>query len=377
MSFSGLAPGTLEYLQSSPAYDTKDEISNDEREKKKKSSQKSDDKCGAHKDEDADLRKVDLRERRKSCKKEGVPAGMQKDDESNSSEGRRRRRKRRHKEEGVPPYGEHKDEEAVSIEMELNVSPALKRTRKFSIEPDVEVEVEGEVFRVHSYVLMSQSSVFSKMLSSEMLEATSGRILLTRKSKVEFKEFLSHLQNPVNSALSNMDPKMAEMLVVWADEYDIVTLKKTCEEALMKDCQSKDDWRNFELATKFNMKKMRRRSLRKIVIEIFKSRNHLLEILEQPDLPDLRRKKDRKKDHEKNLGLARYTKDKEDKEAATSSVKRSIWSQLYKGVFLPVPNFDELPSLADLGWPIIVRALELADGWSDLEESNDKTIYLF
>mmetsp|Transcript_123992 Transcript_123992/g.246900 ORF Transcript_123992/g.246900 Transcript_123992/m.246900 type:complete len:364 (+) Transcript_123992:99-1190(+) len=261
-------------------------------------------------------------------------------------------------------------------------TPPPKRPR-FSIEPDVEVEVEDEVFRVHSYVLMSQSSVFHQMLSSGMREASTGRISLAGKSKAEFQEFLCHLQNPGCGVAPEIEPSVAKWLVGWADEYQVTPLKKRCEETLVENSRhGSKDWDNLELSTKFNLENLRKASLLNIGRDIFPHRNRLLEILKQPYWGD--------SDDEEHDDSGKATEGKEGGIGTGSAAENLdgedeneemhphflfmvlILPRLYQAVFLDKPKFDELPDALSFEhlWPIVVRALELADGWSDLEEAN-------
>ena len=86
--------------------------------------------------------------------------------------------------------------------------PAAERPRYSEVlEPDLEIEVEGEVFRMHSFVLMYQSPVFATMLKAGMRENQEGRIKLEGKKKVEFAEFLRQLQTLKVRKLPSIAPR--------------------------------------------------------------------------------------------------------------------------------------------------------------------------
>ena len=64
------------------------------------------------------------------------------------------------------------------------------KRRRFSVEPDITVLVEGDVFRLHSQPLMMKSSVFRRMLESQMSEAADRNIRLDGKLEYEFVQVL-------------------------------------------------------------------------------------------------------------------------------------------------------------------------------------------
>uniref|UniRef100_A0A7S2HDZ9 BTB domain-containing protein n=1 Tax=Zooxanthella nutricula TaxID=1333877 RepID=A0A7S2HDZ9_9DINO len=265
-----------------------------------------------------------------------------------------------------------------------------KRAR-FSIEPDVEVEVEGEAIPVHSYVLMSQSSVFHQMLSGGMCEAASGRMSLPGKNKEEFKEFLRHFECPGIGDPPEIEPEVAKWLVGWADEYDVPLLKTRCEKALVENSRGANHWDNLEIATKFKLEELRRESVLNIAMDVFPHRHRLLEILKQPPLSS-----DSDSDDPETRDDAVATEgaggtaaggaavadpaakeDEEDKEPHPHDVfKKCVLPSLYRAVFLEQPDIAELPDALSIEhlWPIVVRALELADGWSDLEEAHQAAL---
>jgi len=262
--------------------------------------------------------------------------------------------------------------------------PPPKRPR-FSIDPDVEVAVGGEVVKVHSYVLMSKSPVFRQMLTSGMCEATNGRINLTGKTKAEFDEFFRHLDG---GARPEIQPDVAQWLVAWADEYDVPWLKKQCEEALVEeisDFGSARQWENLELATRFNLERLRQDSVLAISNDIFSHRHRLREILEQPMFAE---SDDEGEEASESAAEGVHGcvdgADATDAPAAQEKgaeagetdphrlFKYLILPRLHAAVFLGKPKFDEIPGAVsvDALWPIVVRALELADGWTDLQEAN-------
>jgi hypothetical protein len=68
--------------------------------------------------------------------------------------------------------------------MEESESSSRKRARRqYSLEPDLEVIIDGEAFPVQSVILMSASPVFRRMLESGMAESLEGKIHLQGKDK--------------------------------------------------------------------------------------------------------------------------------------------------------------------------------------------------
>lgn len=100
----------------------------------------------------------------------------------------------------------------------------------FSADTDLEVVVEGEVFHVHSLVLMLASPVFRQMLSHKMSEASNRRIDLPGKEKSEFELFWKAIQPDSDI---DLDVQTATCLARWADEYQLTGLKSRCERHLI------------------------------------------------------------------------------------------------------------------------------------------------
>jgi len=274
------------------------------------------------------------------------------------------------------------------MDSEMAAAPPTKRPR-FSIDPDLEVEVEGEVFNVHSFVLMSQSLVFRQMLTGGMCEAETGRISLAGKTKAEFMEFLCHLQSPGSGTPPELTFDVAKWLVAWADEYGVPVLKTRCEETLVN--EGKLGWDTLELATKFRLEELRQSSVFEIANDVFLHRHRLLELLTQPmwEISD----DEDDKDVDKPIGEAsekteefvagtekasEATAAKQDEEEVGQEEDEHtifmclILPRVYEALFLEPPKLDELSSCLSVRalWPIVVRALELADGWRDSEEVN-------
>lgn len=108
--------------------------------------------------------------------------------------------------------------------------PPAKRQR-FSF-TDLELEVaDGEIIQVHSYVLMSASEVFAKMLQSEMKESQTGRILLKHKTRAQIEEVLKHL-DPRGAAPPEVTEQNVAELLQFADEFQVTGLRNRCVSCL-------------------------------------------------------------------------------------------------------------------------------------------------
>merc|ERR1719287_107665 len=95
------------------------------------------------------------------------------------------------------------------------MEPTAKR-RRYSREPDLDVEVEGEIFKVSACVLMLASDVFAQMLECGLRESQEGRIVLPGKSKEEFREVLTHLTPRGGAAPPPIKAEHVPFLLRWA-----------------------------------------------------------------------------------------------------------------------------------------------------------------
>jgi len=202
-------------------------------------------------------------------------------------------------------------------------------------------------------------------------------------------EFLCHLQSPGSGTPPELTFDVAKWLVAWADEYGVPVLKTRCEETLVN--EGKLGWDTLELATKFRLEELRQSSVFEIANDVFLHRHRLLELLTQPmwEISD----DEDDKDVDKPIGEAsekteefvagtekasEATAAKQDEEEVGQEEDEHtifmclILPRVYEALFLEPPKLDELSSCLSVRalWPIVVRALELADGWRDSEEAN-------
>lgn len=99
---------------------------------------------------------------------------------------------------------------------------------------------------------MAASEVFTKMLTSDMKEAQSGRILLKDKTKDQLTEVLNHLDLRNGAEPPPVTEKNVELLVQFADEYEVTGLRHRCIAFLKKQTETKR-CAYLELACKYNL----------------------------------------------------------------------------------------------------------------------------
>lgn len=213
--------------------------------------------------------------------------------------------------------------------------PAKKKSR-YSREPDLEVVVEEEVFRVHSRDLMAASDVFASMLENGMRESEAGQVLLEGKSKEEFRTLLKYICVERGEAFPEIQTKNVELLLKWADEYQITGLVSRCEKFLMAElceCGEKDVVGRLHLAIEYQLVVLRDEAAKMLADRIFQHRHDVLQFVENP------------------------------------SVMRVLLPQMYKEAQLEPPT--DLPSGAlevkDI-WPLVARCLEVMRGWKKVED---------
>lgn len=182
--------------------------------------------------------------------------------------------------------------------------PQTKRMR-FTLEPDLEVKVEGEVVCVDSRVLMAASEVFTKMLTSGMSEAESGRISLVGKSKDDFETLMLHLDLRGGAKPPKIDEKNVNTLLSLSDEYQIIGLKSRCEEHLMYKSYEEPE-KYMQMSIEFSLPKLKEKTAQVIARNIYKHRNCIVKCSKYPEvmkvlIPALR----------SHFGLTRETSDSE------------------------------------------------------------------
>lgn len=214
--------------------------------------------------------------------------------------------------------------------------PARKRIR-YSREADLDVVVEDETFRMCSFVLISASDVFAQMLESGMRESEEGRIRLEGKSKTEFQELRLHLDLRRGAAPPGVTDQNVQMLLRWADEYQIDGLTQRCEKFLLDKFgdifRKPDPVDTLRLAVEYRMQALQKKCSNVIAGDVYKYREALPQFSEEP------------------------------------TVMSIALPSLFKAAGLqPSGRLGEATPMPKEYWPLVLRALEAMYGWSDFEE---------
>lgn len=292
----------------------------------------------------------------------------------------------------------------------MSVGEPVAKRRRFSPQPDLEVEVEGEVFPVHSYVLTSRSPVFAAMLDSGMCESQEGRIRLKGKSKAEFCEFLRHLDNG-SAELPEITGETVPRLLHWADEYGVDGLRQRCEAFLLK--QPADGLEALKQAVRYQLAQRRDQCVKELTVTAApaqgakktseqpapapqdRSVEELLRWCEECDVKGLRDRceafllKQPAGDPEALSFATKYGLERRREQCVKTfalpfnlhkhrqqllefkddtKVVQEMVPALYKAVWLNSPRAVPEKLTLEIAWPIVMRALELVDGWRSWEE---------
>ena len=113
---------------------------------------------------------------------------------------------------------------------------------------DLTVMVEDEAFPVHYLLLVLVSPVFGRMLATNMTEKQQKTITLTGKKKSEFKAFWDIIQPMTTTTVTKEN---VCFLSIWANEYQVDTLKDRCETLMM--AQIKVSVEGFQHAIAHNL----------------------------------------------------------------------------------------------------------------------------
>lgn len=195
-------------------------------------------------------------------------------------------------------------------------SPRAKRPR-YSLEPDLEIEVESKVFQVHSFPVMAASAVFRRMLQSDMVEAQNGRITLSGKSLGEFEEILPWLTHA--GPVPKITKERLLMLLRWGDEYEIEQLQQACEKYVLK--QPSASVEQLKLAVEYRMSKRIAQCASAISADVSE---HMKDLEPVVDVPE---------------------------------VMQHLWPAIFEAMSLPAPDEPLMqPSPRQL-WPFLAEAL--------------------
>eukprot|EP00798_Chlamydomonas_sp_ICE-L_P005005 gene5005-34789_t len=107
-------------------------------------------------------------------------------------------------------------------------------------ESDCTFVVENEEMKVHKIILEARSPVFRALLSSDMREGHEGRVVVQDIKASVFRVMLHFVYSdslPEEHEGLNLEVPMAQHLLVAADQYQLVRLRRFCERRL---CETVD-----------------------------------------------------------------------------------------------------------------------------------------
>lgn len=110
----------------------------------------------------------------------------------------------------------------------------LSRTSSFSSfldemkYTDLTLEVNGNIYNCHKFMLAKKSDVFDAMFSHEFSESVSNRVIIT---DLESEAVMEMLRFIYTGKVQQME-KVNKMVLAAADKYNIVDLKESCEKSL-------------------------------------------------------------------------------------------------------------------------------------------------
>lgn len=105
---------------------------------------------------------------------------------------------------------------------------------------DVTFVVEGEEMKVHKIILVARSEYFDKLLTSPMKEGQEGRVVINHIKPAIFRIMLHFVYTdslPEELEGQNFTVEVAQHLLVVADEYQLIRLRRICERRL---CETVD-----------------------------------------------------------------------------------------------------------------------------------------
>lgn len=100
---------------------------------------------------------------------------------------------------------------------------------------DYVIAVADEEIRVHKFVLEARSPVFRALLNSPMQESAAGRVTLHDIQPTVFKALLHFVYTdalPEELEGAGLEVPMAQHLLVAADQYQLIRLRRICERRL-------------------------------------------------------------------------------------------------------------------------------------------------
>jgi hypothetical protein len=106
----------------------------------------------------------------------------------------------------------------------------------------------------HSCILGGRSSVFKSMLTTEMSEKKTSRIVVDDIDSNTMQQFLRYIYKLEVEDLRNHAPN----LIYCAEKYDLPQLKSMCVSRLIDEVSLKDVFLNLKIANRYNEPKLLR-----------------------------------------------------------------------------------------------------------------------
>ena len=163
----------------------------------------------------------------------------------------------------------------------MEPSPPLKRMR-FSCEPDLDIEIEGEIVRANSTTLMMASKVFASMLGSDLSEGLTGRIKLPEKKRADFGLVMLHIDLRGGAAPPQINADSVEVLLRWSDEYDMGGLKSRCQEFLADSNYTDHDELALTLSLEFGFKDVSKSLSKYFASKLYERRDIICKFVDEP-----------------------------------------------------------------------------------------------
>nr|ADV40300.1 putative roadkill [Latrodectus hesperus] len=99
----------------------------------------------------------------------------------------------------------------------------LQRMYLYRVQTDIKLQCENETFQAHKSILSVRSPVFATMFQQDMLENQTGIVDILDVEATTLDSFLRFVYSGV---VEGMDCEKASKLLVVAEKYQVISLKK-------------------------------------------------------------------------------------------------------------------------------------------------------
>lgn len=152
------------------------------------------------------------------------------------------------------PVNDDIDDEAFENRCISDLTGGLAKLLTDEKFADVTLKCNDGILKAHKPILASRSDVFERMFYSKMLEAETNEVIC-KFNVCSMKAFLEYLYS------GKLDKTKVTVLFEAADYYNVVNLKETCEEILMKKLNAENAIPGLILAHTFGRKKLKKHIL--------------------------------------------------------------------------------------------------------------------